>query len=82
MMIRDRHKPKPKGWMEEWLDITFPEKMITILWCGMPYLIWMMCDDLAIKYKIPVSIGVWIILTLCCYLFGKFMSSEGRDWNR
>ena len=79
MIIRDRHKPRPKGWFEEWLDITFPEKMITILWCGMPYLIWMMADGLDIMYKIPISIGVWILLTLLCWLFGKFMSE--RDWN-
>ena len=79
MIIRDRHKPRPKGWFEEWLDITFPEKMITILWCGMPYLLWMMADGLDIMYKIPISIGVWILLTLLCWLFGKFMSE--RDWN-
>ena len=80
MMIRDRHQPKPKGWFEEWLDLSFVEKLISIMWCGMPYLIWMMCDGLELMYKIPISIGKWILLTLLCYWFGVFMSSQDRDW--
>ena len=81
MIIRDRHKPRKTSWLEDWLNISFPEKMITILWCGMPYLIWIMADGLGILYKILTSMGVWIFLTLCCYWFGKFMGSEERHWN-
>ena len=81
MMIRDRHKPQSKGWFEEWLDISFPEKLITIAWCGLPYLIWLMADGLEVWYKVLVSIGVWILMTLLCYWFGKFMSSDQRHWN-
>ena len=81
MMIRDRHKPQSKGWMEEWLDISFPEKLVTIAWCGLPYLIWLMVDGLDLIYKIPITIGIWILLTLLCYWFGKFMSSGERHWN-
>ena len=78
-MIRKKVDRK-KGWFEEWLDLSFMEKLISIMWCGMPYLIWMMSDGLDIMYKIPISIGVWIFLTLCCYWFGTFMSSQDRDW--
>ena len=79
-MIRDRHKPKPKGWFEEWLDFTFPEKLITIGWCGMTYILWMMTEGLELIYRIPTVIGVWILLTLLCYWFGHFMSSQDRSW--
>jgi len=81
MMIRDRHKPQSKGWFEEWLDITFVEKLVSIIWCGVPYLIWLMADGLNVPYKVLVSIGIWILLTIGCYWFGKFMSSDQRHWN-
>ena len=77
-MIHRKHQPRPKGWFEEWLDLSFVEKLISMMWCGMPYLIWMMADGLDIMYKIPISIGMWILLTLLCYWFGKFMSE--REW--
>ena len=80
-MIHKRNQPKPKGWFEEWLDISFPEKLVTIAWCGLPYLIWLMVDGLDLIYKIPITIGIWILLTLLCYWFGKFMSSGDRHWN-
>ena len=80
-MIHRKHQPRPKGWFEEWLDLSFVEKLISIMWCGMPYLIWMMADGLDIMYKIPISIGIWILLTLLCWWFGYFMSSDQRDWN-
>ena len=69
-----------KSWFEEWLDISFIEKLVTIMWCGMPYLIWMMSDGLFITYRILTSISVWLFLTLLCYWFGKFMSSDERSW--
>ena len=79
-MIRRREQLLKKSWFEEWLDISFPEKLVTIAWCGLPYLIWMMVDGLAVGYKVLASIGVWILMTLLCYWFGVFMSSEDRDW--
>jgi len=39
-MIR-RELERKKGWFEQWLDISFMEKLITLAWCGMPYLLWM-----------------------------------------
>ena len=80
-MIHKRHQPKPKGWFEQWLDLSFVEKLITIGWCGMPYMLWMMADGLDIMYKIPIVISVWILLTLLCWWFGHFMSSSERHWN-
>ena len=80
-MIRRRETLLKKSWFEEWLDITFPEKLITIAWCGLPYIIWLMVDGLAVGYKVLASIGVWILLTLLCYWFGKFMASDQRHWN-
>ena len=47
----------------------------------MPYLLWMMNEGLNIGYKIPIVIGIWIVMTLLCYWFGVFMSNEQRDWN-
>ena len=79
-MIIRKGESRQKGWFEQWIDITFPEKMINIMWFGMRNLIWMICDGLEIWYKVTISIGVWIFLTLCCYWFGKFMSSEYRSW--
>tara|TARA_R100000008_G_C3504085_1_gene125212 strand:- start:92 stop:325 length:234 start_codon:yes stop_codon:yes gene_type:complete len=73
-MIHNRHKPRPKGWFEEWLDLTFPEKLITIIWCTMPYFFFIMADGLEIWYKIAISVGGFILATLLCYWFGKVMS--------
>jgi len=81
MVVNRRNQPRPKGWFEEWLDITFPEKLVTVAWCGLPYLIWLMADGLGVGYKILVSIGIWILMTLLCYWFGMFMSSGDRHWN-
>ena len=81
-MIINRRKPqRKKGWFEEWLDLSFMEKLMSMMWCGLPYLIWLIVEDLSIIYKIPISIGGWILLTLLCYWFGRFMSSEERHWN-
>ena len=44
--MRYKEQMRKKGWFEEWLDLSFMEKLISIMWCGMPYLIWMMCDGL------------------------------------
>ena len=79
-MIVRKDKYKPKGWFESFLDdTTFLEKIICLIWCSaMPFIIWMMCDSLELTYKIIITIGVWLLMTLCCYWFGKFMSE--RDW--
>ena len=80
-MIR-RHQPKQKGLFETIIeDTSFIEKITLIVWCGLPYLIWMMVDGLSVIYKIPISIGIWILLSLLCYWFGNFMSSDQRHWN-
>ena len=81
MLINRREPQRKKSWFEEWLDITFPEKLVTIMWCGMTYLLWMMFENFKILYKVPMVIGVWILMTLACYWFGNFMSSDERDWN-
>ena len=80
-MIRRREPQLKKGWFEEWLDISFPEKLVTIMWCGLPYMIWLIADGLNVIYKLLVSIGVWILLTLLCWWFGKYMGSMERHWN-
>ena len=80
-MIHRRHQPRPKGWFEEWLDLSFMEKLISIMWFGMTYMIWIMADGLDVWYRVIVSVGVFILLTLLCYWFGHFMSSSERDWN-
>ena len=38
-------------------------------------------DGLELWYIVLISIGIFILLTLLCYWFGKFMSSGDRDWN-
>ena len=78
MIIRDRYKPRNKGWFEEWLDLSFMEKLVTVMWCGMPYMLWVMAEDLIVMYRLPIVIGIWILMTLLCYWFGKFMSE--REW--
>ena len=80
-MIHRRHQPRPKGWFEEWLDLSFMEKLISIMWFGMTYMIWMMAEGLDVWYRVIVSVSVFILLTLLCYLFGIFMSSDQRHWN-
>ncbi len=80
-MIHKKYTDRKKGWFEEWLDLSFMEKLITIAWCGMPYLLWMMAEDVIVLYRIPIVIVIWILLTLLCYWFGHFMSSSERDWN-
>ena len=78
--MRYKEQMRKKGWFEEWLDLSFMEKLISIMWCGMPYLIWMMADGLEIWYRVITSIGVWILLTLLCWWFGNFMSNQDRHW--
>ena len=81
-MIRRREPQLKKGLFELIIEeTTFLEKLVLILWCGLPYLVWMMADGLELMYKIPISIGIWILLSLLCYWFGNFMSSDQRDWN-
>ena len=81
MLINRKEPGRKKGWFEQWLDITFAEKLITMAWCGMPYLLWMMVEGLSVIYKVPIVISVWILLTLLCWWFGHFMSSDEREWN-
>ena len=59
MVIRKGRQDRKKGWIEEWLDLSFIEKLMSVVWCGMPYLIWMMADGLELIYKIPISIGIY-----------------------
>ena len=79
-MIHKKYTDRKKGWFEEWLELSFMEKLVTIMWCGMPYLLWMISEGLSIPYRVITSISVWILLTLLCYWFGKFMSNEERSW--
>ena len=66
-MIR-RDQIKEKSFMEMLIsDTSFPEKLIVILWCGMPYLIWMMAEGLEIWYRILTSIGLFVLLTLLLF---------------
>jgi len=81
MVVKRRNNYREKDGFEAWLDISFPEKLVTIMWCGLPYMIWIMLDNLSIIYKLVISIGVWILLTLLCWWFGKFMGSMERHWN-
>ena len=37
--------------------------------------------SLNVGYKVLVSIGIWILMTILCYWFGKFMASGDRHWN-
>jgi len=81
-MIRRREQTLKKSWFEEWLDITFPEKLVTIAWCGLPYLFWLMFDIISNIWIRTISvIGIFILLSLLIYGFSKFMSSEQRHWN-
>jgi len=81
-MIRRREQLLKRSWFEEWLDITFPEKLVTVAWCGLPYLIWLMVDGLVFwYYKLIVSTAVWVILSLLIYWFANFMASGDRHWN-
>ena len=81
MLINRREPQRKKSWFEEWLDLSFMEKLVTFAWLGMPYLLWMMTEGLSVIYKVPIVISVWILLTLLCWWFGHFMSSDERDWN-
>ncbi len=80
-MVRRREQIRNKGWFEEWLNLSFMEKLISIMWFGMTYMIWMMAEGLDVWYRVIVSVSVFILLTLLCYLFGIFMSSDQRHWN-
>ena len=81
MVVNKRNQPRHKGWFEEWLDLSFMEKLVTIMWCGMPYMLWMIAEDVIVMYRLPIVIVIWILLTLSCWWFGHFMSSDQRDWN-
>ena len=82
-MIRNREPIKDKSFFDKLIsDTSFPEKLIVILWCMFPYFLYIMLDFLTVWwYRILGTVGVWVILSLFCYWFGVFMSSEDRDWN-
>jgi|TARA_Y100000310_G_scaffold280751_1_gene300703 hypothetical protein len=80
-LIHKKYEPRNKGWFEEWIDLSFMEKLISIMWCGIPYMLWMIAEDVIVMYRIPIVIVIWILMTLLCYWFGHFMSSDQRDWN-
>ena len=67
MMVRRREQIRNKGWFEEWLNLSFMEKLISIMWFGMTYMIWMMAEGLDVWYRVIVSVSVFILLTLLCY---------------
>ena len=81
MVVNKRNQPRHKGWFEEWLDLSFMEKLVTIMWCGMPYMLWMIAEDVIVMYRLPIVIVIWILLTISSWWFGHFMSSDQRDWN-
>ena len=83
-MIRRKEQQLKKGWFESWIDdTTFIEKIVYIIWCGLPYGLFLMLDIIISNIWIRTlsTIGIFILLSLLTYGFGKFMSSEGRWWN-
>ena len=63
MISRDRRGYKEKNWMEMLVtDTSFPEKLIVITWCGLPYIIWLMSESLEVWYRVITSIGIWILI--------------------
>ena len=33
MLINRKEPGRKKGWFEQWLDITFVEKLVSLAWC-------------------------------------------------
>ena len=84
MMINKRNQPKPKGWFESFIDdTTFIEKIAYIIWCGLPYGLFIMLDFIPnILTRLLSVLLIFTILSLLIYGFAVFMSSDERNWNR
>ena len=85
MIVNRRREPQlKKAWFETFIDdTTFVEKLVYIMWCGLPYFLFLMLDIISnIWIRTISTIGIFILLSLLIYGFGKFMSSGNRDWNR
>ena len=71
-MIRRREQLKKKSWGEWFIqDYSFPEKMVAIMWCCFPYLIYVMSEGIEVWYRLILSVGIWILLSLLCFWFGS-----------
>ena len=81
MVVKKKNRYREKDLFEEWLDTSFPEKLISIMWCGLPYIVYMILDGLTMWVKVLSSISIWILLTLLCWYFAGYMSSDERHWN-
>jgi len=82
MVVNKKNDYKEKGVVETLIDDTsLIEKLICIMWCGIPYMIWLIFGNLITLYRVSLSVGVWILLTFLCLQLGKFMGSDERDWN-
>jgi len=83
-MINKRNQPKPKGWFESFIDdTTFIEKIAYIIWCGLPYGLFIMLDFIPnILTRLLSVLLIFTILSLLIYGFAVFMSSDERNWNR
>ena len=45
MIIRKGRQDRKKGWFESWIDdTTFIEKIVYIIWCVLPYGLFIMLD--------------------------------------
>ncbi len=82
-MIRDRRDTKlKKGWFESFIDDTnFVEKILFIAWGGLIGMFYIMFDMFNIWIRILLSGGLFIIISILIYWFGRFMSGEERYWN-
>ena len=84
MIINKRNQPKSKGWFESFIDdTTFIEKIAYIIWCGLPYGLFIMLEIIIsnIWIRIISSMGIFILLSLLIYGFACFMTNQDRSWN-
>ena len=84
MIIRKGRQDRKKGWFESWIDdTTFIEKIVYIIWCVLPYGLFIMLDFIPnILIRLLIVSTIFIVVSLLIYGFGTFMSGDERRWNR
>ena len=83
MIVNRRRETQLKsGLFERVIDDTnFIEKIVFILWFGLPYILYLMLESFDLIIRLGLTLGIFTLASLIVYWFGTYMGSGDRYWN-